>query len=194
MKTILGLLLAAVVIVVGIGLFLPNDYRVERSIEIDATPEAVFDQVNTLKNWNAWSPWAARDPSIENTYSGPEAGVGSKVTWTSEDSGNGSQTITFSERPKRIETHLDFGEMGRPKADWTFEPSEEGVRVTWGLSGTAGGPLGGYFAKMMDGWVGADYEDGLSRLKKVVEGAGTDTGAATDDTDTEPETEADARP
>jgi hypothetical protein len=39
--------------------------------------------------------------------------------------------------------------------------------VTWGLSGTASGPLGGYFAKMMDGWVGADYEDGLVRLKQV---------------------------
>jgi hypothetical protein len=37
------------------------------------------------------------------------------------------------------------------------------------LTGTTSGPLGGYFAKMMDGWVGADYEDGLARLKEVVE-------------------------
>jgi hypothetical protein len=37
------------------------------------------------------------------------------------------------------------------------------------LSGTASGALGGYFAKMMDGWVGADYEDGLARLKKLAE-------------------------
>ena len=47
--------------------------------------------------------------------------------------------------------------------------TDDGVRVTWGLSGTASGPLGGYFAKMMDGWVGADYEDGLARLKQVAE-------------------------
>jgi len=52
-------------------------------------------------------------------------------------------------------------------ADWTFEASGEGVRVTWGLSGTASGPLGGYFAKMMDGWVGADYDE---RLKQLAEG------------------------
>ena len=50
-----------------------------------------------------------------------------------------------------------------------FEPSGEGVRVTWGLTGATSGPFGGYFAKMMDGWVGADYEDGLTRLKEVVE-------------------------
>ena len=164
------ILLALIVIVLGIGAFLPKDFRVERSIEMDASPEAVFDQVNSLKSWGAWSPWIARDPSIKNEYSGPEAGVGASVTWTSEKSGGGTQTITRSDRPTRIETTLDFGDMGQPNADWTFEPKGDGVRVIWGLSGNAAGPLGGYFAKMMDGWVGADYESGLARLKEVAEG------------------------
>jgi carbon monoxide dehydrogenase subunit G len=171
LKTAVLVLLALVVVVFGIGALLSKDFRVERSIEIDAAPEAVFDNVNSLRNWNAWSPWVAGDPSIQNTYSGPESGVGAKVQWTSEKSGEGTQTITLSERPTRIETALDFGDMGQPNADWTFEPAGDGVRVTWGLSGTAAGPLGGYFAKMMDGWVGTDYEDGLSRLKAVIESA-----------------------
>lgn len=169
LKTVVLVLLALVVVVVGVGAFLSKDFRVERSIEIDASPEVVFDEVNSLRTWDAWSPWKVRDPSIQNEYSGPESGVGAKVRWTSEKSGEGTQTITLSDRPKRIETALDFGEMGQPTADWTFEPVGDGVRVTWGLSGTAAGPLGGYFAKMMDGWVGADYEDGLSRLKDLVE-------------------------
>ena len=163
------ILLALVVVVVGIGAFLPKDFAVERSIEMNASPEAVFDEVSSLRRWGAWSPWLARDPSIENTYSGPEAGVGATVTWTSEKSGEGKQTITLSERPTRIETALDFGDMGQPNAYWAFEASGEGVQVTWGLTGATSGPFGGYFAKMMDGWVGADYEDGLARLKDVVE-------------------------
>jgi hypothetical protein len=157
------------VVVVGIGAILPKDFAVERSIEIDASPEAVFDEVSSLRKWDAWSPWIARDPSIRNTYSGPEAGVGAMVTWTSEKSGDGKQMITLSERPTRLETTLDFGDMGQPNAYWTFEPSGKGVKVTWGLSGATSGPLGGYFARMMDDWVGADYEDGLARLKEVVE-------------------------
>lgn len=169
LKVTVLVLLGLVVVVVGIGAFLPKDFRVERSTEIDAAPDVVFDQVNSLQSWSAWSPWIARDASIKNEFSGPEAGVGATVTWTSEESGDGTQTITLSERPTRIEMQLDFGDMGQPNADWTFVPSGEGVRVTWGLSGTAAGPLGGYFAKMMDGWVGADYEDGLARLKKVAE-------------------------
>jgi len=163
------ILLALVVVVVGIGSFLPKDFAVERSIEIGASPEVVFDEVNSLRTWDAWSPWLARDPSIVNSYSGPEVGVGATVAWTSEKSGDGKQTITVSERPTRIETALDFGDMGQPNAYWTFEPSGEGVQVTWGLTGSTSGPLGGYFARMMDGWVGADYEDGLARLKEVVE-------------------------
>jgi hypothetical protein len=163
------ILLALLVLVVGIGSFLPKDFTVERSIEMNASPEVVFDEVSALRKWDAWSPWLARDPSIVNTYSGPESGTGATVTWTSEKSGDGTQIITFSHRPKRLETALDFGDMGQPRAYWTFEPSGEGVKVTWGLTGPTSGPLGGYFAKMMDGWVGADYQDGLARLKEVVE-------------------------
>ncbi len=169
LKVAVLVVLGLVVLVLGIGALLPKDFRVERSIEIGAPPEVVFDHVSSLRKWEAWSPWIARDPSIKNEFTGPEAGVGSTVTWTSEKSGDGTQTITLSERPTRIEMKLDFGEMGQPTADWTFVPKGDGVRVTWGLSGTAAGPLGGYFAKMMDGWVGADYEDGLARLKKVAE-------------------------
>ena len=169
LKLTVIVLLALVIVILGIGALLPKDFVVERSIEINASPEVVFDEVNSLRKWDAWSPWVARDPSIENAYSGPELGVGATVTWTSEQSGDGKQAITLSERPTRLETALDFGDMGQPDAYWTFEPSGEGVRVTWGLSGATSGPFGGYFAKMMDGWVGADYEDGLVRLKEVVE-------------------------
>ena len=157
------------IVVFGIGAFLSKDFRVERTIEIAAPPEAVFDEVSSLQRWNAWSPWIAKDPTIRNTYEGPESGVGATVRWTSERSGSGSQTITRSDRPSRIETKLDFGEMGQPDADWTFEPSDGGTRVTWGMTGTASGPLGGYFATMMDGRLGPEYEDGLNRLKQVVE-------------------------
>ena len=169
LKIVVLVVIGFSVLVFGVGSFLPKDFRVERSIHIDAPAEVVFDQVNTLRNWSAWSPWVARDPTIENRYRGPESGVGASLSWTSEGSGDGTQTITKSERPSRIETQLDFGEMGQPTADWRFEPSGKGTKVTWGLSGTANGALGGYFASMMDGMLSADYEDGLARLKQVVE-------------------------
>ncbi|MEM9731205.1 MAG: SRPBCC family protein [Myxococcota bacterium] len=169
LKVIIGVLVAITALVMGIGLFLPKDYRVERSIQIEAPPELVFDQVNSFRNWDEWSPWLAQDPTIKNEFSGPDSGVGAKVAWTSQDSGEGSQTITSSERPKRIETRLDFGNMGQPGADFSFEPRGDGTLVTWGLSGTGVGALGGYFAQFLDRLIGPTYEDGLTRLKRVSE-------------------------
>ena len=60
LKLTVLILLALVVVVVGIGSFLPKDFTVERSIEISASPEAVFDEVSSLRKWDAWSPWLAR--------------------------------------------------------------------------------------------------------------------------------------
>lgn len=168
-KILLGLAVFVALVFI-VGLALPSDFAVERSAMIAAPPERVFQEVNSLQRWPAWSPWIARDPSIQNTYSGPAEGVGATVTWTSDDSGEGTQTITVSDPPKRIETKLDFGSMGTSKASWTFSPEGNGTKVTWTLQGDAGGPLGGYFAMKMDDWVGADYEDGLARLKRHVEG------------------------
>ena len=170
LKIILGGLAAIIVVVLVVGLFLSKDYRVERSMSMAVKPVVVFNEVNSFQKWSPWSPWLAMDPTIKNTFSGPESGVGNKVAWTSEKSGSGSQTITLSESPSRIETALDFGEMGTATADWTFAPQGDGVLVTWGLTGTADGLLGGYFASMMDGWVGTTYEDGLLRLRDYVQG------------------------
>lgn len=188
LKVIIGVLVALTLLLLGIGLFIPKDYHVERSIEIDAPPDLVFDQVNNFRNWDAWSPWLAQDPTIKNEYSGPESGVGAKVSWTSENSGEGSQTITSSERPKRIETRLDFGEMGQPGAVFTFAPEGDGTLVTWSLTGTMSGPIGGYVAAAFDRLLGPTYEDGLSRLKRVCEEkeSGEQPGA---DTDPQPDTD-----
>lgn len=168
--TLITLVALAVLFVAG-GLMLPKQYEVERSLVIDAQPSAVFNEVNTLKNWDAWSPWTAKDPTIRNTYSGPESGVGAKVSWTSEEMGEGSQEILASEPPEHISTRLDFGEHGHADADWHFEAVDGQTRVRWGFSGETSGLMGGYFAMMMDSFVGSDFEDGLDRLKRRVESA-----------------------
>lgn len=165
-----GLVIVIVIGVLVVSGVLPRDYRVERSIDIAALPARVYEQVSSLKKWEAWSPWVARDASIETTYSGPEEGVGAKAVWTSDGSGEGSQTIVVAEPDTRLEIALDFGNQGSAKAYWRFEPAGEGTHVTWGMSGEMPGLLGGLLAAQMNGWIGADYEDGLARLKQHVEG------------------------
>ena len=59
----------------------PAEFRVSRSARLAAPPEAVFVQVNELKRWEAWSPWAKKDPQMKQTYAGPAAGTGASTAW-----------------------------------------------------------------------------------------------------------------
>jgi len=119
-----------------------------------------------------WSPWVALDPNIVQRFSGPRAGVGNRMEWSSEDPrvGAGSQEITRSVPDQRVETELDFGDMGTATAWIALAPQGTDTQVTWGLIADMGNtPIGRYVGLMMDRWVGADYEKGLTRLKSIVE-------------------------
>ena len=171
LKPILGLLIVVILIVLGVGLVLPKEYRVERSIMVEASPSTVFYQVDNPGRSDEWFPWIAPDTNIQPGFSGPFRGVGAKVTWTSPDSDTVSQTITRSELYTRIETQLDLAEMGQPTGDWSFESTDTGARVVWGINGAAPGVLGGYFARTMDGRFGPEMEEGLAKLKVISEGS-----------------------
>ncbi len=167
---------ALIVIVVVVGLMLPQDYGMSRSTTISAPVDVIYDQVADLKKNEAWSPWAAQDPTMKVTYAGGP-GVGSSYSWTSEDMGGGTLTIAKLEPNKRIENTLEFAGQGTGEGIWEFEPAGDDVKVTWSMNGKAEGVMDRYFGLMIDGMVGPSFEDGLARLKKVAEAVPTSTTA-----------------
>ncbi len=175
MKWVMRLAIGAVSVVallVVVGMLLPREVAVSRETLINAPPEKVFAHINDLKKWDAWSPWAKRDPDMKQTFSGPEAGTGQKVVWTSDHDqvGNGTQEITESVSGKLLRTELDFGDMGTAKAAFNLEGFDGGTRVTWGFETDMGGnPLMRWMGLMMDSMIGADYKAGLAALKDVAE-------------------------
>lgn len=161
----LVVLIAAVAL---IGFLLPKQYTVTRSQVIAAPAEVVFEQVNDLKKNEAWSPW--KDPTMKITYTEVTVGQGAKSSWTSDDMGNGSQSITSSTPSSAIHTHLDFGEMGTAEVQWTFAAEGEGTKVTQEMTGEMGAnPMKRYFGLMMDKMIGPMFEQGLASLKTVSE-------------------------
>ncbi len=168
----LAIVVVLAIALVAIAFVLPREVSVARSITIDAAPEAVFPYVNSLKEGEKWSPWLARDPEIQLTYEGPEAGVGNKLTWASEHPqvGNGIQEITASTENERVEMALDFGPMGTANAHFDLAANGEATDVTWGFTTDLGlNPMARWMGLMMDRWVGGDYETGLGNLKALVE-------------------------
>jgi hypothetical protein len=153
----------------------PGSFRISRSLDINATPDAIFKHVNNLKLWDAWSPWAKLDPNATNSFSGPDAGVGAQMKWSGNMKvGVGGMTIVESEPSARIQFRLDFEKPMRATnhAEFTFQPSGGQTLVVWSMTGT-NNFVGKAMAIIMncDKMLGGQFEQGLASLKRVSESA-----------------------
>lgn len=169
--------LGFIVLLVAVSFLLPAESHVERSIVIKAAAQPVFEQVNTLKNWEKWSPWHKMDPNMKLTYQGPVSGNGAKYIWTSDQDevGNGSLTITESKPGESILTEMNFGEMGTSYGKYTFEAVEGGTKITWAMDSDGKDIPWNYYVPckyfnlFMDQLCGPDFEKGLASMKTIVE-------------------------
>lgn len=168
---------AAVVAVLAVVISLrPSEFHVERSLAMSAPPARVFEEVNNLHQWEAWSPWAKRDPNMKKSYEGPEAGAGAVYRWDGNaEVGAGNVTIAESQPDERIGIRLV---MVRPFAcdnavEFTFKPQGDQTVVTWGMDGKYNfiTKAMGLFMSM-DRMIGGDFEQGLTSLKSIVESPG----------------------
>ena len=165
-------LIVICLLLAGVGMLLPRQAHVERSIVIDAPRATVFALVGGFKQFNKWSPWAALDPNAKYTYEGPEFGVGAKHSWVGDPKtvGSGSQEIVEIEPLERVRMRLEFVDQAPASVQFALAPEADGTQLTWSLDTDMGaGPVGRYFGLMMDRWVGRDYEKGLANLKTLAE-------------------------
>src|SRR6516162_2441523 len=104
LPTILIAIAAIVVLFVIVISLRPADFRITRTGRISAPVDVVFENVNDLHKWEAWSPWAKMDPNAKNNFAGPAAGPGSSMEWSGNNKvGAGRMTITDSRANEKIE-------------------------------------------------------------------------------------------
>jgi uncharacterized protein YndB with AHSA1/START domain len=177
MKILKGLLVVVVALValfLVIGLFLPKNAHVERSIATTASPDAVYGIVSGFRRFNEWSPWAGLDPQARYTFSGPATGVGARMEWSSDkpEVGSGSQEITAVEPGRSVTMRLDFAGQSSATSTMVIEPAAGGSLVRWSFDTSYESNFAmRYLGLLFDGMIGADYEKGLSRLKSLAEDA-----------------------
>jgi hypothetical protein len=168
-------LAAVVVVFVIVVASRPDDFRVTRTATIAAPAEAVFEQVNDLHKWQAWSPWAKLDPAVRNACEGPPAGPGAILRWAGNKKvGEGSMTITESCPNDLLRLKLEFLKPFKATniAEFTFKPDGRRTVIVWSMFGKSS-----FFFKAVglfvncDKMVGSDFERGLANLTSVVESA-----------------------
>jgi hypothetical protein len=155
--------------VIGAAIVLPRQYRVERSIDIPATPAEIGRLVAELPERMQWVPWTVTDPDATYTFTGNAGALDSTMSWVGKKIG--TATLTLVERtPTQIVTRLDYVKPMKMTSTDRFElvPGPDGqTTVRWINEGTLRLPFGGVMRLMMDKILGADYEQGLSNLRAV---------------------------
>jgi uncharacterized protein YndB with AHSA1/START domain len=168
-RLILGLFLLLAVMV-AVAFALPRNVAVERSAVINAPEMDVFPYLVDLRKFNEWSPWAKRDPETHYVFEGAREGKGARMEWNSDQIGTGEMEIVEIEANKSVVLALDFGAKGTATASYLLSPAGAGTKVTWGINTDVGNnPMARWTGLMLDRWIGADYEEGLANLKKLVE-------------------------
>lgn len=175
MNILKNLIIGVVALVMAflvVGFFLPSEFRVERSITIDAPSDKIYAQLVDLRNWKKWGVWFKRDPNMQITYSGEVAQLGMTSSWISEQEGSGEMTILSLEPDKSLTYSLYFPDFDMSSTgEFTLSQVDGQTQVTWADYGDVGSnPINHYFAYMMDSMVGPDFEGGLQNLKVLVEG------------------------
>lgn len=184
---LIGIIIVAILILYAIG---PSKVYMERSININASPAAIYNELNSFKTFNEWSPWHKKDTLAQYTIDGPAYGPGAHFTWVSDNPnvGSGSMTIDSVQDNEMILNRMDFGygisyarykieeqsDQSGTKLTWTYEEDPAFMnRVVW------------VFMDIED-VVGNEYEQGLQDFKTFMEAKparDTDIGIAVVETE-----------
>ena len=172
-KKILAMIGLVVVLILIYAAFKPGDFRVQRSIAIQAPPEKIFPLINDFHQWPSWSPWEKLDPNMKRTLTGPPNGAGSAYEWDGNNkAGKGRMEITDSVPSSKVGIKLDFMKPmeGHNTVEFTLRPDGNSTNATWAMSGplTYPGKLISVFVSM-DKLIGSDFETGLANMKAVAE-------------------------
>jgi hypothetical protein len=165
-------IIGIIAILLFIALFIPNDYTVSVSTNIDKPKQVVFDYVKLIKNQEHYSIWVMQDPNVNMDYQGVDGTVGFKASWNSKDDnvGAGSQQIkAVSEDKIDIDLHFVRPMKGEAKASTFLETKAENeTKITVEFYGHSSYPM-----NLMN-FVGAKFitdaeTQNLANLKKILE-------------------------
>lgn len=165
-------LVVLIAIFLVVALFVPKSFVYEKSISIKAPIDSVWKNVNSLTALDKWSPWNDHDPNMKKTMSGVDGTIGAVQSWESTIVGTGSQTIDTIVKPSFFETKLDFYKPHESHGKVYVKLIADGkvTKATWGMAGNMPYPVNVLILFMnMEKTMGKDWDNGLSKLKKLSE-------------------------
>lgn len=153
-----------------VGFLLPARWQAERTVRLDAPPEAVFGLLDAPEGWRAWTPW----PDSGLVAEGPPRGRGAALSWNDPELGDGTFRIVETRAHELVRYQVDVqGGSMHTEGTLRLTPDGAGTRVTWREAGSFGrNPLMGYWALFMERAQGDQMGQSLERLGEAATAAG----------------------
>ena len=173
LKIIVILIILAIIIALIFAATKANTFRIERSINIKASPEKIFPFIIDFHHMKSWSAWEAIDPAMKRSYSGAESGKGAMYAWDgNKEIGQGSMEILESIPSSKVLIKIDFYKPfeAHNTVEFTLVPNGETTTVSHAMYGSSP-----FISKLMslvfnmDKMVGSKFEEGLANLKAIAE-------------------------
>ncbi|NJK31198.1 MAG: hypothetical protein HC927_01605 [Deltaproteobacteria bacterium] len=165
-------LLGAAALFVIVGLFLPRDWHVERSVTITGSREQIHALVADPEQWERWMFDMDALPA-ETELSAEGQGVGGSVSW-SGPAGRGQMTLTEADPQTGIrwDGKIETDEVNNHGKIEYRDLGDGQVEVTLTDEGTLPPVIGGYFVFVMNSALDTHFEAALGRLEHAVEAGG----------------------
>lgn len=162
-----GVLLLLLVLVL-IGLILPQSYNVNKTIEINANIDVVKPLVTDFSQWKKWSPWEKVDSSIRFTLGEPSSGLGAHQSWKSKW-GYGEMIIT-SVSQNKVSFNILLNAEHIIRGTFRFSEQNGIVTLICNIKGQTTAPLiSGYTAILSEYVLRNTVSLGLNNLQTVAQ-------------------------
>lgn len=147
-------------------------YEIQVSALINAPIAEIFETINDLNRFSAWSPFMKMDPKTLVTVSVPGFGMGQTYDYKSKKMGTGRMTIVGSFPNSLLRMKMEFLAPNNEEASTEFRliQLDNEVEVTWTMSGERGLKDQIMVAVLgMDKMMSKHFANGLGALKEIVE-------------------------
>lgn len=153
----------------------PNNFRLQRSVRIAASPEKIFALISDFRAWGTWSPFEKKDAAMLRSFGAVTTGAGATYAWRGNRYvGHGKMEIIEAIPARKLLIKLEFQKPGRSRSieEFTLRPEGDRTLVVWEIRGrntfVTNVMMGGWFLDM-DARIGKEFEAGLADLKNAAE-------------------------
>ncbi len=140
--------------------------HIKKSTLIGAPVEKIYNTLSDFNQWQVWSPWLIMEPEASVKV----AEDAKSYEWEGDRIGTGNMKILSESANRSIDYDLTFLKPWKSTAKVRFElnPQGEHTEVVWLMDSSL--PFFMFWMKkMMEAFVGMDYDRGLAMLKDYME-------------------------